>query len=48
VSRRHGFESWHDPVFQAGAIEQIRREVTAAGRRFGVGTEGFHWLAAAA
>jgi DNA repair photolyase len=45
VSRRRGFESWHDPDFQGGIIEQIRREVTAAGRRFGVGTEGFHWLA---
>ncbi len=45
VSRRHGFESWHDPDFQAQIVERIRREVTAAGRRFAVGTDGFRWLA---
>ena len=45
VSRRRGFEPWHDQKFQAGIIEQIRREVTAAGRRFAIGVEGFRWLA---
>jgi DNA repair photolyase len=45
VSRRRGFESWHDPGFQAVILDQIRREITAAGRRFAVGTDGFRSLA---
>lgn len=41
VSRLHGFEPWHDPVFQQEIIERIRAAARAAGRRFDVGAEGF-------
>jgi DNA repair photolyase len=39
------FQEWLDPRFQASVIEQIRRIAEASGRRFGVGEEGFSWLA---
>ncbi len=45
VSRRHRFEAWHDPEFQADVVERIRREVVLAGRRFAIGAEGFRSLA---
>ena len=45
VSDRHGFLAWHDPAFQEQVVERIRRVVEAAGRRFGIGPEGFSRLA---
>jgi DNA repair photolyase len=48
VSACQGYTEWHDPEFQQQIIGRIRGTVEAAGRRFGVGTEGFGWLARAA
>lgn len=45
VSRARGFDTWHDPAFQSETIAEIRRVAESAGRRFGVGVEGFSWLA---
>ena len=44
ISAIHGFSDWHDPVFQNEVIERIERVAHTAGRRFGVGEEGFSWL----
>ena len=46
VSEKHGILAWHDPVFQQDVVERIRRVAETAGRRFGIGPEGFGWLAA--
>ena len=46
VSQKHGFLPWHEPAFQQEVVERIRRVVEAAGRRFGIGPEGFGRLAA--
>ena len=45
ISRAKGFEQWHSPPFQAAIVQAIRSRVEAAGRRFGVGPEGFRMLA---
>jgi len=45
VSRRHGFERWHEPGFQDEITGVIRGVAEAAGRRFGTGPEAFGWLA---
>jgi DNA repair photolyase len=45
LSLVRGYERWHDPAFQKEVLERIQRQVSAAGRRLGVGTEGFRWLA---
>jgi DNA repair photolyase len=45
VSERHGFSAWLEPKHQAGVVARISAVATAAGRRFGTGTEGFAWLA---
>ncbi|MBK9165867.1 MAG: hypothetical protein IPM24_00200 [Bryobacterales bacterium] len=45
ISEHRGFAAWHDPHFAGGVVERIRELVEAAGRRFGVGPEGFGWLA---
>lgn len=45
ISRRRGFEAWHDPGFQADVVRRIGARVQAAGRRFATGPEGFAWLA---
>ena len=45
ISRVHGFSHWHDPTFQSETVERIRSVATRAGRRFGIGPEGFQWLA---
>ena len=45
ISRRRGFDSWHEPDFQSAVIGIIRECVEAAGRRFEVGPRGFSWLA---
>jgi DNA repair photolyase len=44
ISELHGFSEWHDPEFQARAVEQIRGIAAQAGRKFGTGEEGFSWL----
>jgi DNA repair photolyase len=44
ISAKHGFEQWHDPAFQSDVVERIARIAASAGRRFGVGEEGFSWL----
>ena len=46
VSEKYGFLAWHDAAFQQEVVERIRRVVEAAGRRFGIGPEGFGLLAA--
>ncbi len=45
LAERFGEQSWLDPEFQADVIERIRAVAARAGRRFGVGPEGFGWLA---
>ncbi len=45
VSRAQGFESWHDPAFQAAVTERMRQTASAAGRRFATGPQAFAWLA---
>jgi len=45
ISEKHGASKWFDPAFQREAVDRIGSVVRRAGRRFGVGTEGFSWLA---
>lgn len=45
IADLHGHTQWFDPAFQTTIVERIRRVAEARGRRFGVGTEGFSWLA---
>jgi DNA repair photolyase len=45
LSQLRGYERWHDPAVQKDVLERILRQVSAAGRRLGVGTRGFRWLA---
>ena len=45
ISARHGFSEWFDPAFQAGIVERIENAAARQGRRFGIGPEGFRWLA---
>ena len=45
VSEKHGFLAWHEPAFQEQVVEHIRSVVESAGRQFGIGPEGFGWLA---
>ena len=45
ISRRHDFSAWLEADFQTDAVDQIRKVVERAGRRFAVGPEGFRWLA---
>ena len=47
ISNRLGDEAWHEPVYQSEILARVRAEVETSGRRFGVGVEGFQWLAAA-
>jgi hypothetical protein len=44
LSDRHGFAESHDPIFQSRVVDQIRRRVEKAGRRFVVGPAGFSLL----
>jgi DNA repair photolyase len=46
VSSIHSHLRWHDPAYQADLVRRISKVAAAAGRRFGVGPEGFGWLAA--
>ncbi len=45
ISRKHDFSGWLEPEFQAEVIKRIGQVVSAAGRRFASGVEGFRWLA---
>jgi DNA repair photolyase len=45
VSRHHGWQAWHEPRHHAEIVARIRAVAEAAGRRFGIGPEGFRWLA---
>ena len=44
ISRANEFEPWHRPEFQAAVLHVIQSRIEAAGRRFGVGEEGFRML----
>ena len=45
ISEKHQYNQWHEPEFQAAALERMRRRALAAGRRFGTGPGAFRWLA---
>ena len=45
IAAHHGYDEWFEPAFQSDVLTRMRRVVEGAGRRFGVGTEGFSWLA---
>jgi hypothetical protein len=46
ISEHHGWAEWHGRRVQDQVLERLRLTVEAAGRRLGVGTIGFGWLAA--
>ena len=46
LSERLGYGQWHDAAFQAEVLAMIAGQVQKTGRRFGVGSAGFAWLAA--
>ncbi len=48
ISAKHGFTEWHEPEFQAGVVQRMRRAAEAAGRRFETGVGAFAWLACCA
>jgi len=48
ISRARGFTEWHDPAFQAAAVETMRLRAESAGRGFVTGTEGFALLSKSA
>jgi DNA repair photolyase len=45
ISARRGFAEWHDPEFQRSVVRRMEAAAQRAGRRLGVGTAGFSWLA---
>lgn len=45
ISARHDFSAWLEPEFQAEIVERIERVAASRGRKFGIGPEGFRWLA---
>jgi DNA repair photolyase len=45
ISERHDFSAWLEPAFQAEVVERIELAAAKQGRRFGIGPEGFGWLA---
>jgi DNA repair photolyase len=47
VGAVHGHLEWFDPEYQRDVVRKISAVAAAAGRRFGVGPEGFGWLARA-
>lgn len=47
VGTMHGHGPWFDADYQRDVIHSIDEEAKAHGRRFGVGPEGFGWLAKA-
>jgi DNA repair photolyase len=46
VGAIHGHLPWFDAAYQEEIVERIRQVASGCGRRFGVGPEGFGWLAA--
>ncbi len=48
IGQLHGHLQWHDPQFQRQVVGRIAEAAAQAGRRFGVGPEGFGWLASPA
>lgn len=46
ISSKHGWERWHDPLFQTEILDRIRRVVEGRSRQFGAGPPAFAWLAA--
>ena len=48
LSSIHGHMRWYDPEYQRDLVRRISQLAAAAGRRFGVGPEGFGWLARSA
>jgi DNA repair photolyase len=44
ISDRRGFPAWHDPEYQAEVVGRLRARAQKAGRRLGVGVEGFRVL----
>jgi hypothetical protein len=47
VAAIHGHMQWFDAAYQKEIVERVRKVARARGRRFGVGPEGFGWLAEA-
>jgi DNA repair photolyase len=45
VAAIHGHRQWFDAAYQSELIRTIREVASGAGRRLGVGPEGFGWLA---
>lgn len=45
IAALHGHEAWFEPDYQAGIVQRIKAKAEAANRRFGIGPEGFSWLA---
>ncbi len=45
IGQRLGHECWHEPEFQEEVVARMRRIAAAHGRRFGVGSPAFAWLA---
>jgi DNA repair photolyase len=45
IGERLGHERWHDPEFQEEVVARMASIATAQGRRFGVGSRAFAWLA---
>ncbi len=44
VLRKFDAMEWVEPAFQARAVEELKRELEARGRKFAVGAEAFRWL----
>lgn len=44
IAERHQLGEWLDPVFQAEVLARMQGTISAGGRRFAWGTEGFSWL----
>ncbi|MCU1274311.1 MAG: radical protein [Bryobacterales bacterium] len=45
ISEKRGYADWHRPEFQAEIVDRMRSRAQRAGRRFGIGTRAFGWLA---
>jgi len=45
ISRKHGYEEWHEPGFQARIAGRMAAVVRESGRKFAIGPEAFSWLA---
>jgi DNA repair photolyase len=45
IAERQGHLEWFEPEFQTAIVNRIGRVAAARGRRFGIGPEGFSWLA---